>query len=132
MMQKDTRGFDAIQVVGRLLLVLLLACAPPLAISDGMPTPVKAGNDAAAITYEMPCHPAEAERAQKDACPHCTGEGTASQCQCCGYAVPAGMGFEARTLLDRHPDDAPPRMAVNDPLPESSGDRLYRPPIFHS
>ena len=132
MMQKSARRPDASQVAGRLLLALVLAFAPLLATSEGMPETVIAADDAAHSSYGMPCHPAQAGQAQQDACAHCTGDGAASQCHCCGYAAPAGLGFRAGALPDCHTDDAPPRMAASDPLPESSGDRLYRPPIFHS
>ncbi len=132
MMQKSARRPNASQVAGRLLLALVLAFAPLLATSEGMPTTATAADDAAQTGYEMPCHPAEAEQAQQGACAHCAGDGAASQCHCCGYAAPAGLGFQAGTLPGRYTDDAPPRMAASDPLPESSGDRLYRPPIFHS
>jgi len=132
MMQKNARRPNASQVAGRLLLALALAFAPLLATSAGMPATVTAADNAAQTNYDMPCHPAQTERAQQDACPHCTGDGAASQCHCCGYAAPAGPGFQAGTPPDSHPNDAPPRMTASDPLPESSGDRLYRPPIFHS
>jgi len=132
MMQKNARRPDASEMAARVLLALVLAIAPLLATSDGMPKTVSTADDAAQTDYDMPCHPAQAERAQQDACPHCTGDGAASQCHCCGCAAPAGLGFQAGTLPDSYTDDAPPRITVSDPLPESSGDRLYRPPIFHS
>jgi hypothetical protein len=117
-------------MAGRLLLALVLAIVPLLATSDGMP--VSADDDAAQTSQDMPCHPAQAERAQQDACPHCSGDAAASQCHCCGHGAPTGLGFQAGILPDNHPGDAPPRMVAGVPLPESSGDRLYRPPIFHS
>jgi len=133
MMQKNARHPDAGRMAGRLLLALVLAIVPLLATSDGMPRPVSAADDAAQTSrQDMPCHPAAAERAQQDACPHCTGDAAASKCHCCGYAAPAGLGFQAGILPDNHPGDAPPCMVASVPLPESSGDRLYRPPIFHS
>jgi hypothetical protein len=132
MMQKNARYPDAGRMAGRLLLALVLAIVPLLATSGGMPRPVSATDDAAKTSQDMPCHPAAAERVQQDACPHCTGDSAASKCHCCGYVAPAGLGFQAGILLDDHPGDAPPRMVASVPLPESSGDRLYRPPIFHS
>jgi hypothetical protein len=132
MMQKSLRRHNASQVARRLLLALVLIFAPLLAISDGMPTTMTAADDAAQTNHDMPCHPAQAEQTQQDACPHCTGDGAASQCHCCSYAAPAGLGFQAGTLPDSYADGAPPRMTASDPLPESSGDRLYRPPIFHN
>ena len=132
MMQKNARRPDVGHVAGRLLLALVLAIAPLLATSHGMPTTVSAADDAAQTNYDMPCHPAQAEQTQQDACPHCTGDGAASQCHCCGYAAPAGLGFQAGILPDSYPDDAPPRMTASGPLPQSADDRLYRPPIIRS
>ena len=132
MMQTSARRAHASQVAGRLLLALVLILAPLLGTSEGMPKAVIAPADAAQTSYEMPCHPTQAEQAQQGACPHCTGDGAASQCHCCGYAAPAGLGFQAGTLPDSYADDSPPRMAASDRLTESSGDRLYRPPIFRS
>ena len=132
MMQQSARRPDASQVFGRLLLVLLLALAPLPATSGGTPGTVPAADEAAQTSYDMPCHQAQTERAPQDACPDCATDGSASQCHCCGHAAPAGLGFQSHIVLDGYPDDAPPRMAASDPLPESSGDRLYRPPIFQS
>lgn len=69
---------------------------------------------------------------QQDACPHCASDGAASQCHCCGYAAPAGLGFEADVHTDTQPSGLPMRLAATDPLPDASGDRLYRPPIVLS
>jgi hypothetical protein len=130
-MQKDTRRPHTSLVAGHLLLALILAFAPLLAGTQGMPKIAAAADHAA--SGGMPCHPAEVEPpAQQDACPHCTADGTAAKCHCCGHAAPAGLNLQAGIVVDSHPGGAPAHAAVSDPLPESSGERLYRPPIFHS
>lgn len=123
----------------RLLLSLLLALAPFSASAAGMPMLTVDADASASTTQQMPCHPERtaqsvqsAENMQQDACPHCTGDGPASQCHCCGYAAPAGLGLQADALADSHPGDPPLRMGVTDPLPDSPGYRPFRPPIFHS
>jgi len=82
----------------------------------------------------MPCHTDAGQAAEpaQPACPHCAGEGPLSQCQCCGFAAPAGL-----ISLDPGPaaapaDGMPAHLKITDPLPESPGDRFYRPPIFQS
>jgi hypothetical protein len=126
------------RVIARLVLSVLLAFAPLLAVSGGMPMTSPAIDDTRQINGQMPCHQTESQSvlsvapAQQDACPHCADEGPASQCHCCGYSAPAGLSFQADILSEIRPDGRPLRTAVTDPMPDSSGDRLYRPPIFHS
>jgi len=126
------------QAAARLLLSLLLVIVPLLANAAGK-TMMNSGADAATpVSAQMPCHsddtqPMQAPAAtQANACPHCTGDGPASQCHCCGHAAPAGLSFQTAVHPDRDRNGPPLRMAVTDPLPDSPGDRLYRPPIVHS
>jgi hypothetical protein len=123
------------RVSARLLLALLLVLAPLLANAAGIPMMISGPDAATPVSAQMPCHSGDqqplqaAASVQQDACPHCTGDGPASQCHCCGQATPAGLSFLPGIHPDRHADGAPLRLAVTDPLPDSPGDRLYRPPI---
>lgn len=128
---------DARRTTARLLLALLLALAPVLTLAGGMP--VSASTDqfvAAQADQQMPCHSdagQTAEAAPQASCPHCSsGSGQLSQCHCCDYAAPAGL-----ISLDLSPATVPvngilPRLHITDPLPDSPGGRLYRPPIIQS
>lgn len=119
----------------RLLCSLLLVIAPLLANAAGISMMISGPDAASPASAQMPCHSGDTQpmpasaAAQADACPHCDGDGPASQCHCCGHAAPAGLSFQTAIQPDRHPDGPPLRMAVTDPLPDSPGDRLYRPPI---
>ena len=66
------------------------------------------------------------------ACPHCTGDATASSCQCCGQAAPAGLTVP---VVETYPDCARAGDYVvlfPDSVPHTCNDRLYRPPIQSS
>ena len=126
------------QTAARLLPALLLALAPVLTFAGGMPPTASADqNIAAQAGQQMPCHGGAgqtqaAETASQAGCPHCSEGEPLSQCHCCDYAAPAGL-----IGLDLSPPPAPvdsirPRLRVNDPLPDSPDDRLYRPPITQS
>ena len=126
------------QAAARLLLSLLLLIAPLLANAAGIPM-MNSGADATTpVSNQMPCHSGDAQPTQSPAaaqahgCPHCTGDAPATQCHCFGHATPAGLGFQAAIHPSRHADGAVPRGVVTDPLPDSPGDRLYRPPIIRS
>lgn len=122
----------------RLLLSLLLVIAPLLANAAGISMMISGADTATPVSAQMPCHSGDTQpmkastAAQADACPHCDGDSPASQCHCCGHAAPAGLSFQTAIHPDRHPDGPPLRLATADPLPDSLGDRLYRPPIVHS
>lgn len=120
------------------MLSLLLMLAPVLTAAGSVPMMVSVDARASTAPAQMPCHPSEVqpmqagEIGQQDSCPHCTGDAPASQCHCCGYAAPAGLSVSTGISPDHHPGGAPLRPATADPLPETQGDRLYRPPIAHS
>lgn len=125
------------RAAGRLLLSLFLMLAPVLAAAGSVTLMVAADTGTTTGPTQMPCHPSvqpmqALETGQQDACPHCTGDAPASQCHCCGYAAPAGLSVHTGISPDHHPGGAPLRLATADPLSETQGDRLYRPPIAHS
>ena len=136
MLQTTADRQNRSRAAARLLLSLLLMIAPLLAAAGVAPVTLAAGDGGnSPASAPMPCHTLEAqttrsaETAQQDACPHCTGDAPASQCHCCGYAAPAGLGFHTDMLSDTRADGLPLRLAATHPLPDSPGDCLYRPPI---
>jgi len=135
MMSRHANQSHARRTAARLLLALLLAVAPVLTFAGGSPVSVTdADGSASSAIASMPCHTGagpEADSGPQAACPHCTVDGPVSQCHCCGYAAPAGL-----ISLCIDPTTTPAaglskRLYSTDPLPESPGDRLYRPPIIH-
>lgn len=137
MMHRTANHRTRSRAVSCLLLALLLAIAPLLAVAGGARTSAT-NNDAPGTLTQMPCHADAAQLsqtpdlAQQEACPHCTADAPASQCHCCGYAAPAGLTGLAGASLKVTANEMPARLAATKALPKSSGDRLYRPPIFHS
>ena len=120
----------------RLLLAMLLALGPVLTFAAGMPLTISADQDPAAHAEQpMPCHGGtgqKTEAAAQSDCPHCSGGDRLSPCHCCEYAAPAGL-----ISIDLNPPPTPvdgirSNLHANEPLPDSPGDRLYRPPIIQS
>lgn len=117
-----------------LVLTLLLAFAPLLSIAQSMPPLSTAGETADGDT--MPCHThagAGGEAATALApCPHCNGDAPLSQCQCCGYAVPAGL-IAALVIAYSSPQGSESYdVRLPEDLPMSPDERLFRPPIQSS
>jgi len=135
MMSETTARSGYRGIAARLLLAWLLALGPVLAAAGAAPGPVPAADHPVSESENpMPCHTGAGQTAEpaQPACPHCSGDGPLSQCQCCDFAAPAGMAG-LHSLPTRWPvDGTPPRSRINPPLPESPGDRLYRPPILQS
>lgn len=126
------------QAFARLLLSLLLVIAPLFANAAGMTMTDSGTGTGTPVSAQMPCHSDDIQPMQASAaagqvpCPHCSGDGPASQCHCCGYAAPAGLGSQTGIHPVRHPKAPRLRVSVTKPLPDSPGDRLFRPPIVHS
>ena len=120
----------------RLLLALLLALVPLPTIAGNVSPAANAADDMAASTghndHQMPCHAdngTAVDPVRDLGCPHCTGDAPLSQCECCTLAAPPGL-----ISLDSDPTQPPfngvtTRLPRSSPLPESPGDRLFRPPI---
>ena len=101
---------------------------PAERLADSSEMPCHGGAMAAATHTAMHNGPDDAE----GPCPHCTGDATASACQCCGHAAPAGLTVP---VIETHPDSAHADDYVElfpDRVPHPCNDRLYRPPIHSS
>ena len=136
MMSAVTARSEPAGMALRLLLALLLLVAPLLTVAGGM-SPAGNGADtaetmAAHAHHAMPCHAVDGptkDSVPEAVCPHCSGDGPLSQCECCTFAAPPGL-----VSLDAGPTQPPfngmtTRLPRSGPLPESPGDRLFRPPI---
>ncbi len=118
----------------RLLLALLLAFAPLLSIAQSMPPLSAAGETSGADA--MPCHTqagaADDASTTQTPCPHCSGDAPLSQCQCCDYAVPAGLAATSVSAYSAPKGAESYDARLPEHLPASPGERLYRPPIHSS
>ena len=117
----------------RLILALMLVLGPLL--SHALPQDMHGTDDSAVATAAMPCHGSSSDLDQTaaedidDGCPHCCGEGLASQCHCCNFTASAGLPELASTVLFALNGAQAKASIVDDPLPDSPDDPLYRPPI---
>lgn len=142
-----------------LALAPLLSTAKPLALAAGAVTPGSASAPIQSVTgdaplSQMPCHGGSRAAAPTNAspvatthpgthpasppgdsaadtppCPHCSGDASASACQCCGCTAPAGL---AVPIVATHPDVAHARGFVAllpDCVARACAERLFRPPI---
>lgn len=125
----------------RLLLAFVLAVFPLLSLAQTTPDAAHAG-EAGLPMSAMPCHgatigqpvDAAADRAaagqdQPPGCPHCAGDAAASACLCAGLAGPVGPATTAYTPMRHDAGQTAPLAMVSDALPDSPGERLFRPPI---
>ncbi len=134
MIPSQTDRRHASRALARLWLVLLLVLTPLLTFAGG--TPVSSadgdGGSVSLADQPMPCHEGDGQPLQQPACPHCAGDGTASQCHCCDFAAPAGLSRLAAGLTTPPQAGMLRRLPASDPLPDSPGDLLYRPPIIRA
>jgi len=118
-----------------ILLALLLFFGPLLSIAAPLTAAYPPAEDAAQ-SFQPLCHSmAAAEQIPLESvpvdtkCPHCSGDGPASQCHCWGYSLPAGLA--SKSICG--PAMAAPGVLLRiaaDAVPDSPPENRFRPPIL--